>query len=297
MRVLVLGGAGMLGHKVFQVLSARFPDTWCTVREERGDPLLERVDLLATDRTLTEVDAMRIDQVEGTIAELRPDAVVNCIGVIKQRGEAKAAIPSITVNSLLPHRLAAAAARHGGRLVHFSTDCVFSGERGDYREDDFPDAADFYGRSKLLGEVADENALTLRTSIIGRELRTHRSLLDWFLSQEGGTVHGYTRVWWSGVTTNHLAEMVAEILQRHPLLHGVYQLAGRKINKHDLLVGIRSAYGAAIEILPDDNAVLDRSLSGERLREAIGYEPPPWADLLAQLAADPSPYQRWASSR
>jgi dTDP-4-dehydrorhamnose reductase len=294
MRTLILGGAGMLGHKMFQTFSERYPETtWCTVREEAGDPLLERVDLFRSDRVVRGVDAMRIDALEGLVGELRPDAVINCIGVIKQRGAAKEAIPSITVNSLLPHGRGAAAARHGGRLVHFSTDCVFSGRKGDYRESDAPDAEDLYGRSKLLGEASDENALTLRTSIIGRELRTHRSLLDWFLSQAGGRVSGYRRVWWSGVTTNHLSELVASFLERHPDLSGVYQLAGRKINKYDLLLALREAYGVEVEVVPDDQAVLDRSLVGERLREATGYEPPAWDALLADLAADPTPYDRW----
>lgn len=282
----------MLGHKMFQVLSERF-ETWCTVREGRGDPLLERVELLAGDRTLTGVDAMRLDVVEDVVANLRPDVVVNCIGVIKQRGEAKDAVPSVTLNSLLPHRVAVAAARYGGRIVHFSTDCVFSGRRGDYTEQDLPDATDLYGRSKLLGEAQGENALTLRTSIIGRELRTHHSLLDWFLSNRGGRVNGYRRVWWSGVPTNHLAHVVADFTTRLPELHGVYQLAGRKINKYDLLVALRDAYGLDVEIVPDDVAELDRSLSGEALRAATGYEAPAWGPLLTELASDPTPYDRW----
>lgn len=296
MRTLILGGAGMLGHKMFQTFAARDREnTWCTVREEPGDALLERVALFHSDRVIHGVDAMEIERVEALVADLRPDAVINCVGVIKQRGAAKEAIPSITINSLLPHRLAAAAGRHGGRLVHFSTDCVFSGRRGDYRESDAPDAEDLYGRSKLLGEAADENALTLRTSIIGRELRTHRSLLDWFLSQRGKRINGFRRVWWSGVTTNHLAELVAGFLERHPDLSGVYQLAGRKINKYDLLLRLREAYGVEVEVVPEDESVLDRSLVGERLREATGYEPPEWEVLLAQLASDPTPYDRWLS--
>jgi dTDP-4-dehydrorhamnose reductase len=295
MKYLVLGGAGMLGHKMFQFLSER-SETWCTVREGRGDPFLERVELLGGDRTLTGVDATRIEEVEDAVANLRPDVVVNCIGVIKQRGEARDAVASITINSLLPHRVAAAAARYGGRMVHFSTDCVFSGRRGDYTEQDVPDAVDLYGRSKLLGEVQAENALTLRTSIIGRELRTHRSLLDWFLSNRGGRVNGYRRVWWSGVPTNHLAHAVADLTTRLPELCGVYQLAGRKINKYDLLVGLRDAYGLDVQIDPDDSVELDRSLSGERLRSATGYEAPPWSTLLTELASDPTPYERWALS-
>lgn len=289
MKVLVLGGAGMLGHKVVQTLGRHGLETWCTVRDAAPGPL-DTLGIAPPSRVIAGVDAMDIDQVERLVLELRPDAVVNCVGVIKQRDAAKAAIPSITVNALLPHRLAAALQPIGGRLIHFSTDCVFSGRRGDYREDDVPDAEDLYGRSKLLGEVATENALTLRTSIIGRELRHHGSLLDWFISQEGGSVRGFTRAWWSGVTTLHLAELVGRVLVGHPELSGVYQVAGRKISKHDLLVALREALGLQVEIVPDDDFHIDRSLSGDRLAAAIGYRAPGWEVLLGELADDPTPY-------
>lgn len=293
MRVLVLGGGGMLGHKMFQTLSARFPDTWCTLRERRAEAPWSRVDLFRSDRVVDGVDAMELDRMDALVAELRPDAVVNCIGVIKQRGTAKEAVPSVTVNSLLPHRLAAAAARHGGRLVHFSTDCVFSGSRGGYAEDDFADAYDLYGRSKYLGEVADDNALTLRTSIIGRELRTHRSLLDWFLAQKGKRISGYRKAWWSGVTTNHLSALVGDFLERHPALSGVWQVAAEKINKYDLLLRLKEAYALEVEVEPSDELVIDRSLSGERLAAETGYRSPSWEVLLGELASDPTPYARW----
>jgi dTDP-4-dehydrorhamnose reductase len=296
MRVLVLGGGGMLGHKMFQTLSERFPDTWCTLRERRAVEPWSRVELFRGDRVLDGVDAMDLDAVDGLLAELRPDAVVNCIGVIKQRGSAKEAIPSLTINSLLPHRLAAAAARHGGRVVHFSTDCVFSGRRGGYTEDDFADAEDLYGRTKYLGEVAADNALTLRTSIIGRELRTHRSLLDWFLAQRGGRVQGFRGAWWSGVTTNHLSEVVADFLVRFPALSGVWQVASQKISKYELLLRLREAYGLEVEVEPSDAGAIDRSLSGERLEAETGYRCPPWEVLLPQLANDPTPYHRWLST-
>jgi dTDP-4-dehydrorhamnose reductase len=295
MRVLVLGGAGMLGHKVVQALTQQDVETWCTVRETGPGPL-DEFGIAAPSRIVRGVDAMCIDEVERLVREMRPEAVVNCVGVIKQRDEATSAVPSITINSLLPHRLAATLAPIEGHLIHFSTDCVFSGRRGDYREDDLADAEDLYGRTKLLGEVEAENALTLRTSIIGRELRYHRSLLDWFLSQEGGTVRGFTNAWWSGVTTLHLAALVADVLVRHPTLSGLYQVAGRKISKHDLLVEAREALGVAVEIVPDDGFQIDRSLSGDRLRDAIGYEPPEWRVLLAELAADPTPYPQLAGA-
>jgi dTDP-4-dehydrorhamnose reductase len=221
--------------------------------------------------------------------------VINCVGVIKQRARAALPIPSITINSLLPHKLAEMAMRWGGRLIHFSTDCVFSGKRGGYTEEDLSDAEDLYGKSKFLGEVAVENALTLRTSIIGRELMEHRSLLDWFLSQKQKTLRGYRRVIYSGLTTNYLAGLVGTIIEKHPGLNGLYQAASEPITKYDLLCLVREAYGLTVEIEPDDVEVSDRSMRGDRLRGAIAYTCPSWPELTRQLAEDNTPYEKWLS--
>jgi dTDP-4-dehydrorhamnose reductase len=219
--------------------------------------------------------------------------IVNCVGIIKQRDAASSAIPSITLNSLLPHELAAAAAGWGGRVIHFSTDCVFSGRRGGYSETDASDAEDLYGRSKFLGEVATDNALTLRTSIIGRELSEFKSLLEWFLAQEGKTVRGFRRVLYSGVTTTYLARVVGDLIERHPALSGLYQVTGHTLSKHDLLVALRDAFRRNIEIVPDSTEVSDRSMIGDRFHAATGITCPSWSDLAAELATDPTPYDRW----
>jgi dTDP-4-dehydrorhamnose reductase len=213
--------------------------------------------------------------------------------VIKQRAEAVSPIPSITINSLLPHKLAQMAARWGGCVIHFSTDCVFNGKRGGYLEEDSSDAEDLYGKTKFLGEVAVANALTVRTSIIGRELTEHRSLLDWFLAQNQKTIRGYRRVIYSGVTTNHLAELVVSIIQGHPGLNGLYQVASEPISKYDLLCLLREAYQLDVRIEPDDLEVSDRSMRCDKLREAIAYECPPWPVLARQLAEDNTPYEKW----
>ena len=288
-RIVVLGGEGMLGHKMFQTLARRFPDTTCTVRGRLDEPFYSRIDLYRPERVIAGVDALNLDGLTRLLAKRQPDVVVNCIGIVKQRDEAQRAIPSITINSLLPHRLAAAAATWGGRVIHFSTDCVFSGRRGAYVEDDFSDAEDLYGRSKYLGEVGAENALTLRTSIIGRELSEFRSLLEWFLAQRGKKVRGFTRHFWSGVSTNHLATLVGDIIAEHSQLSGVYQVSSGTINKHELLTLLRDAFRLDVEIVPDDREFCDRSLNGDRFREATGYVCPSWAEL----AADPTPYSSW----
>jgi len=283
-KLLVLGGAGMLGHKMVQALGPIFPETWWTSRNDRV------ISFLPQERWVNGLDVMDWPVVEALLERLRPVWVVNCVGVIKQRAAAASPIPSITVNALLPHRLADATARWGGRVVHFSTDCVFSGRRGHYTESDQSDAEDLYGRSKFLGEVATPNALTLRTSIIGRELANHQSLLDWFLLGGNTKVRGFRRVWWSGVTTNHLAGLVAEVIQRPEPLSGVYQVSSGRISKYDLLLRIRDAYGLRIEVDPDDGPANDRSLDGSRFAAATGYRCPSWEQLLAEVVRDPTPY-------
>jgi dTDP-4-dehydrorhamnose reductase len=281
----------MLGHKMVQAFAAASDDTWCTLRGRRDDPLLTPVPFLQSpDRVIEGIDAAHGENVIAVIRRLTPDVVVNCVGVIKQRKDAKAALPSIAVNSLLPHVIATALEEWGGRLIHFSTDCVFDGRRGNYCEDDRADADDLYGRTKYLGEVATANALTLRTSIIGRELSKHASLLDWFLSQRGKTIRGFRCVWWSGVTTNHLADLVVKLACTRADLSGLYQVSSGRIDKYELLCLLRDAYSLDVVIEPEETTVLDRSLSGARFEAATGYRFPTWPVLLEQLVNDPTPY-------
>ena len=292
-KVIVLGGAGMLGHKMFQVLRERFDGTFCTVREDVRKPPFDRVELLQGDDVVPDVDATDFAALETILAAFRPGHVVNCVGVIKQRAEAISPIPSIAINSLLPHKLAQMAARWGGRVIHFSTDCVFNGKRGGYIEEDHSDAGDLYGKTKFLGEATAANALTLRTSMIGRELAEHRSLLDWFLAQNHKTIRGYRRVIYSGVTTNHLAGLVASIIQQQPGLNGLFQVASEPLSKYDLLCLLREAYQLDVRIEADDLVVSDRSMRCDRLREAIAYQCPPWPVLARQLAEDNALYEKW----
>lgn len=274
----------MLGHKMFQVLRERFVGVICTVRSDIRHSPLDRVELLQREDVIPGVDVADFPALETTLSAFRPDYIINCVGVIKQRAEAASPIPSITINSLLPHKLAQMASHWGGRVIHFSTDCVFSGKRGGYTEEDQSDAEDLYGKTKFLGEVAVANALTLRTSIIGRELSHHCSLLDWFLAQNHKMIRGFRKVIFSGVTTNHLAELVASIVQNHPGLNGLYQVASEPISKYDLLCTLRETYQLDICIEPDDLEISDRSMKGDKLRDAVGYRCPPWPILIRQLA-------------
>jgi len=237
---------------------------------------------------------MDLPALRQTLEKEKPSYMINCIGIVKQRDESKAAIPSITINSLLPHLLAEWGLGWSGRLIHFSTDCVFSGKKGNYSEDDPSDAEDLYGKSKFLGEVSEApNALTLRTSIIGRELSQFKSFLEWFLAQKSKQAKGFRKVIYSGVTTNYIAELVGKIISDHPRLSGLYQVTAPAITKYDLLTRIRDAYKLDIKIVPEDSEISDRSMNGQYFCQATGYKEPSWDDLIAQLAGDKTPYGEW----
>jgi len=285
MRVLILGAGGMLGHKVWEVFRDRFD---CRAAVRTRLPLA----LFDDARVISGFDATNFDAVARLIAATKPDVVVNCIGVVKQLAAAHDPIASITLNALFPHIVARACAEAGARMIHISTDCVFAGTRGHYREDDVPDASDLYGRSKLLGEVTD-GALTIRTSIIGRELRTSNGLVEWFLSNRGGSVRGFTNAIFSGVTTATLARILADVIERHPDLDGLYHVAGAAISKYDLLMMLNAATGAGVTITPDDSFVIDRSLDATRFQTATGLQPPEWPEMIAALAAESPHYELW----
>lgn len=293
MKIIVLGGEGMLGHKMFQILSGRFPKTKCTVIGSFEDSFYRTIPLFTAATMLEKINALDFLSMQSLLNNEKPEYIINCIGIVKQRDEARMAIPSITINALLPHMLAEWASKWGGRLIHFSTDCVFSGQKGCYNEEDPSDAIDLYGKTKYLGEVSAVNALTLRTSIIGREITQFRSLLEWLLAQKGRKVKGFRRVIYSGVTTNYIAELVAKILIDYPKLCGLFHITAPVITKYDLLCRLRDAYGLDVEIVPDENEVSDRSMNGALFRKVTAYPEPSWDELVAKLVTDPTPYDEW----
>jgi dTDP-4-dehydrorhamnose reductase len=284
MRVLILGAAGMLGHQLCLQFRDRY-ETWATVRKlNQADGLHH---LLPSERLLEGVDAFQIQSVIAALAQVKPDVIINCIGIIKQLQSARNPIISLTVNALFPHHLYQLAQVSGARLIHFSTDCIFSGRKGMYTEDDISDAEDLYGRTKFLGELAGDGALTIRSSIIGRELSTRSGLVEWFLSNEGGKVRGFRKAIYSGFTTPVMAEIISNLLEHHPQLSGVYQISSEPINKYELLLLARDAFGANITIEPDDDFVIDRSLDSSRFRAETGFTPPSWEKMIDDLARQP----------
>jgi dTDP-4-dehydrorhamnose reductase len=292
MRVLILGGHGMLGHRLWINLR-REHEVWVTVRQT-SSPFPDLPEF-PSKYVRPDVDASNFDQVTRALASIQPDLVINCIGLIKQMGHlARDPIMAISLNALLPHRVSLICRAAKIRMIHISTDCVFSGKRGNYVESDESDAEDLYGRSKFLGEVAyPPHSITLRTSIIGHELRTRLGLIEWFLShQDGETVNGYTRAIFSGFTTDELSRLILNYVIPHPELTGLYHVSSDPISKCDLLQITRDAYDRNINILPDDQVIIDRSLDSTRFRQATGYQPPSWPEMIREMAENSTLYQQ-----
>jgi dTDP-4-dehydrorhamnose reductase len=286
MRVMVVGATGTLGHRLCLEWTERF-ECFGTVREPVAEPVAELL------KATTLIPGVTVDEpasLRHAFEEAKPDVVVNCIGAVKQAEAGQQAIPAIRMNSLFPHELAALCREFEARMVHVSTDCVFSGKRGNYSEDDVPDATDVYGRSKLLGEVSGEGLLTLRTSLIGRELRGSLGLLEWLISSRGGTVRGFKRAVFSGFTTMALADEIALLVSEHPELEGIWHLAAQPIDKLTLLTKLNDALGLEIEVVPDEDVAIDRSLDSSRLCRATDRQPRGWGEMVDELAADETPY-------
>jgi len=286
MRVLVLGGDGMLGHELVRTLTDRH-DVAVTVRGAGRPPAAPGA--LPADRFFTGIDARCQDDVAGLLDRYRPDAVLNAVGLVKQRNEGQTALPAVEINTIFPHRLARLCRIAGIRLVHISTDCVFSGRRGRYTEDDQPDPVDVYGMSKLLGEVREAPALTLRTSIIGLELAGRANgLIEWFLGRSG-QISGYRRAVYTGLTTMEIARLLDRILTKHEDLTGLWHVAASEpITKLDLLVRLsdrlRAAGRPVAEVVAADGPRCDRSLLADRFAAATGFTAPGWDSMLDELA-------------
>ena len=281
MRLLILGGSGMLGHQLWRSLHAQH-DIWVTLRRPAAD--------FAPYHLFDEAKSIQVDDITDdatlgqALAQAKPDAVINCVGLIKQRDEASDEALTVRVNAEFPHRLAKRCGETGARLIHFSTDCVFAGTRGNYTEDDPADATDLYGQSKHRGEVTGPQCVSLRTSVIGHELGTNLALLDWFISQRSQTINGFKKAIYSGFTTLEMARIIERILTRHPRLSGLWHVASEPISKFDLLQLCREKLGWEGIIEPNDEFVCDRSLNGDRFNEATGYKPPGWQAMISELA-------------
>ena len=281
-KLLVFGANGMLGHMLWEQARVQGLNVFGTMRHipEGQENLFEK------NRILLEVEAEHEETVIRGLQRVRPDAVVNCIGIVKQSPIINDPIRSIKVNSLFPHVLARGCADIGSRLIHLSTDCVFSGRGGSYKESDEPDPTDFYGLSKLMGEPKGKNVLVLRTSMFGLELGTSNGLLEWFIAQRGKTVSGFVNSIFSGLYTRSLARLILQMAFDCPSINGVRHLSAEAISKFELLERIRDRCHLNIEIVPDPTVRLNRSLDSSFLRSVCDLNIPSWEEMINQVAED-----------
>ncbi|MCG2711228.1 MAG: SDR family oxidoreductase [Candidatus Omnitrophica bacterium] len=284
MRVLIFGGSGMLGHKLWQYLSVRFPEIFVVIRQSRRAYKAFKL-FEDPEHVVDTVDAFDFSVVERVLGKIRPDVILNCIGITKRHEMENDSIASITLNSLFPHKLVKWGHDNNAKVISFSTDCVFDGKAGNYTEKSLPCAEDMYGKTKALGELKVGNVLTLRSSFIGPELSHGSELLEWFLAQTG-TVKGFRNAVYSGLTTLELCRVVEKIIFDYPEAKGLYQVSSDPITKFDLLSLIKKKMGLSIEIIPEDNFYCNRSLDSSRFREEFNYAPPSWETMIDELAAE-----------
>jgi dTDP-4-dehydrorhamnose reductase len=283
-RVLIHGITGMLGHTLFLELSkhkdlevfgtARHPDfnRWPVFKDYENN--------LRPD-----VEADNFDSISRSLAAIQPTLVINCIGLIKQIWWGTDPLAAITVNAQLPHRISLVCKAARARLIHIGTDCVFNGKAGNYADDSPSTAEDIYGKSKSLGEVAYPHCVTLRTSIIGHELKGHHGVVDWFLRQKG-TVKGYARAIFTGFPTVELSRIISDYVIPNRSLSGVYNVSAEPCSKYRLLQLVKERYGLDVEVVPTDEVIIDRSLDSTRFRSLTGYRPPAWEALVERMHAD-----------
>lgn len=290
MRILIFGVSGMLGHKLYQRLRGRH-EVFGTIRGSFDQ--IEEYGIFTPESVIDGVRVEDVSSIEKAIESCRPEAIVNAIGVIKQLLGPNDVVRALEVNSIFPHRLKDIALTSGSRVITVSTDCVFDGSDGDYSETDPPTARDLYGMSKLLGELDAPGCLTLRTSMIGRELGSKNSIVEWFLANRSGRVEGFRRAMYSGLTTIELSAVIESLIIDHPGLDGLFNVGGEPITKYDLLTLINEAFEAGVTVVPDDRVALDRTLNTKEFTSRTGYVPPSWSNMVAELAHDPTPYDQF----
>ena len=282
MKVIVLGANGMIGSTMLRILARQAG--WQVFGTVRSESVLGRVPLEMASRLISGVDLTNSDALIRLFRKCSPDVVVNCAGLTKHVSGGTDPLEALIMNALIPHRLAELCGVSGARLIHVSTDCIFSGSKGNYSEADLADARDVYGKTKHLGEVASLGSITLRTSTIGHELGTRLGLLEWFLAQS--RCKGYRRAIFSGLPTVEFARVVRDIVIPNGSLSGLYHVGAELIDKECLLRVITREYGLTTEIEPDDSVVIDRSLDSRKFSAETGYRAADWTTLIKEMHDD-----------
>jgi dTDP-4-dehydrorhamnose reductase len=288
MKVCVLGAGGLLGHMLIRVLSES-NDVFGTTREAPSvlSPLAK---YLSKEKWISQIDASNPESIKKVFEKEKFDVAINCIGLIKQRNSIVFDSQMMAINGEFPHQLAQVANSHGIRVIHISTDCVFSGRAGNYQETDTPDPMDIYGKSKLLGELKDSHNLTLRTSHIGRELTVKKSFVEWLVSQKGGHVNGYSHAIYSGLTTQALARTISKLLLGNLHLTGLFHVSSQPISKLEIINKLNNLLDLQIAVTPDASVQINRSLNSEKFQKATGIHPKTWDEMLSDFCQDQKTY-------
>ena len=290
MKVMILGANGMLGHKLYETLM-RTTDVMGTIKGNFSE--IEKYGFYTESHILPKINVLDIATITAVIKQNKPDVLLNCVGIIKQLKETKDVMLNIQINSLLPHQLFQMCHSTGIRFIHISTDCVFSGNKGGYKEDDTSDAEDIYGKTKYLGEVNEDGALTIRTSIVGRELSSSNGLGEWLISNKGGEVRGFTNAIFTGFPTIHFANIINDIIINYPHLSGLYHVSSEPISKYKLLTMINDQMNLNINVLKYQDRYCDRSLDSSLFRNITHFKPLTWEQMIVEFTKDASQNKKW----
>jgi dTDP-4-dehydrorhamnose reductase len=285
MKILILGGNGMIGHKMYQFIANKYVETWVTLRKDFAS--YEYNSIYDKTKVIDNFDLSNFENINEELNKLMPNVIINASGITIRRGVETCISNTVKINSALPHFLNEWVIKNNKRLIHFSTDCVFSGHKGDYLENDISDAYDIYGQSKALGEVNNSsNTLTLRGSMIGRELENKTELLEWFLLQTNESILGYSKVIYSGITTIKMAEIVLVLLEKFPMLSGVFNVSSVPLSKFELLNLFEKEFKIGSNIISDDSKVSNKNLLSDKFFSSTNISIPNWNNMIIQLRED-----------
>ena len=290
MRILILGASGMIGHRMWATLSHNHETVGVVRRVELGN--LSLIPGIASSRSIMEVDAYDLSKIAKVISDVRPDVVLNCVGIVKQLKDSTDHLKSISLNALFPHQLAKICADNNARMIQYSSDCVFDGVKGNYIEEDLTNATDLYGRTKALGEIDYlQNVVTMRTSSIGREVFPHGGLVEWFLGNNGKSIIGYKKAIYSGFPTKRLAEVISQYILPNPHVSGIVHVSATPIDKLTLLEMIKEHFNLKIEIKANEEFIMDRSLNSAKFTKLTGFQSPSWTEMMKDLEIDYDIYE------
>ncbi len=277
-KIIILGSTGMMGSMLTRVLKKdkRF-QILCTYRN------FEKVKILNLNQNqLKKINVSNLEDIKKLIIRFKPDYLINCIGLIKQLCNKKNLKETKFLNSTFPKKISKIAEKNKFKIIHLSTDCVFSGKKGNYKEKDTADAEDIYGKSKFNGEVKSKFVINIRTSIIGNELTTSLSLLNWFLKQK--KVNGFNQAYFSGLTTLELSNiLIKKIILNNKFSSGLFHVSGPNISKLILLKLIKKIYKRKTIINIDNNFKIDRSLNSSKFKKITKYKKKSWLVMIKNL--------------